>query len=153
MTDEIKSEIENRKKCRIRRDKTYNENTNEQYKTSKKLVKTLIKSAKVNHYKDRFQRCKLNKANIWNVINDVVPGKKNNVQNFNVETAENFNVFFANVGKNVFEEIQKSRNNKNKRNSNSSTIFPVIKQTIRLEFSLQTSASKRKCCYRYYTEP
>lgn len=112
MTEDIRNEMKNRNNLRRRRDLTFDEITNELYKISKKRVKSLIVQAKAAHSKARFEKCILDKENPWNVVRDIIPSKKVNV-NVNVEdplsTAEKFNSFFAEVGKNVFDEVCQRR--------------------------------------------
>ena len=110
MTEEIKVAITERDRLRTLRDHSYNEASNALYKLSKKQVKTLIKNAKVQHYRSKFQKCKASKGDIWDVIGEIVPSKKNvqtaTVFSDPVESAIVFNSFFSNVGKNVYEETQ-----------------------------------------------
>lgn len=126
MTEEIRKEMGKRNRLKQQLVNNHNEATYDIYKTSKKHVKILIKSAKVNHYRDKFDECKVNKNNIWKIINDIVPSKGKDGHDINVnnpiECADNFNNFFANVGRNVFEETQRSENSR-ARNLNSH--FPL----------------------------
>ena len=110
MTDEIKREMHRSEELRKRRDIMKNDDINEQYRISKKRVKSLIAKAKKESFHERFSKCNLRK---WDVIKDIIPNKKKTSKNLNsenhVETAEKFNIFFANVGKNVFNETRESR--------------------------------------------
>ena len=71
----------------------------------KKRVKSLIAKAKKEYFHERFSKCNLRK---WDVIKDIILNKKKTSKNLNsenhVETAEKFNIFSANVGKNVFNK-------------------------------------------------
>ena len=48
----------------------------------------------------------------WNIIKDIIPNAKNSSRDYEFldkETkTEEFNTFFANIGKNTFEQTQKS---------------------------------------------
>ena len=111
MTEEIKEESKNRNCLRKRFEITKDEATFEQYKKLKNHVRSLIRTAKANHYKCKFTKCKKDKSDIWNLIRDIVPCKSTATRNVNVidplESAETLNNFFANVGKNVFEEVRR----------------------------------------------
>ena len=109
ITQEIKMVMSNRDRLRSIRDKNYSAMAIENYRRSKGKVKLMIKNAKVNYFQKKFKECK----NIWNITDEIVPSKKKNKQvcSFNdaETTAENFNNYFSNVGRNFFLETQQSR--------------------------------------------
>ena len=106
MNTEIKQAMSNRDHLRIIRDLVGDQNSFEQYKQSKVKVKSMIQFAKTRYNQNQLR---LNKKKTWNVINKIVPNKKNGGRKSNLdnpeETSEKFNRFFANVGKNVYQEI------------------------------------------------
>ena len=119
MNDEIKKEMQNRNVLRQRREITNNDITNELYKLSKKRVKSLINKAKENYYNNKFIQCTTKNRNMWDIIKKIIPSKKHNSKQINTEnpreTANNFNSFFANVGKRVYLETRNSqRKNRNR---------------------------------------
>ena len=109
MTQEIKTEMDIRDTLKKDFDQSNNIDHYDAYNRSKKRVESLIRSARKNTCQRKFEECKRNKSNAWKVIDEIVP--RNCSRSVNVsdpaESAEKFNDFFANVGKNVFEEIRK----------------------------------------------
>lgn len=76
----------------------------------KKKVKHLINQAKHKYYHNQLSNSKNNPSSTWKIIKDIIPDKKNNpsTHTFSDEKAkaEEFNEFFANVGKNTFNKTQ-----------------------------------------------
>ncbi len=83
----------------------YNTALQEQYKHEKERVKTLIPECKVTY---NGKKCLDNKGNIsktWATIKEIVPACKNHSREYNFDDeskkANEFNVHFANVGRNL----------------------------------------------------
>ena len=105
--------MEKRNVLRQRREASNNDITNELYKISKKRVKSLINKAKQNFYNNKFAKCKTKNKNMWDVIKEIIPSKKQNSKGIATDnpskTADNFNSFFANVGKRVYLETRNTQ--------------------------------------------
>ncbi len=84
----------------------------EQFKNVKKQVKSLIQSAKEDYYQRELNNSKNSSTNKWNIIKEIIPHQKNSSEDYifldKEAKAKEFNNFFANIGKNTFELIQKS---------------------------------------------
>ncbi len=82
----------------------------DEYKAAKKRVKTLLKLRKNEYHNEQFANCSGNSAKTWKCIHKLIPTNKG--KNFvcdkeNVLTkVEDFNNFFADVGKNAFHKSQ-----------------------------------------------
>ncbi len=78
----------------------------------KKQVKSLIQSTKKKLLPERTHQQQNNSTEKWNIIKDIIPNAKNSSQDYvfldKRVKAEEFNTFFANIGKNTFELTQKS---------------------------------------------
>lgn len=92
-----------------------NEQLRETYKTLKKQVKTLLTKQKAEYHNKKFEENKGNSAAMWDVLRQLVPGTKRNSSLTNNDDtnskAEDFNNFFTNVGKNMFEKSQLQMSN------------------------------------------
>ena len=70
----------------------------------------MISTSKRNYYKEKFKKCKGNSSETWKTIQKIMPTKQNNKQisnnEQNKEKADEFNNFFANVGKEAFDRTQ-----------------------------------------------
>ncbi len=86
------------------------------------------------HYLNRLKESKGNVAVAWRIVGDIVPSKTNVSDTTfcdNAEQkAEEFNCFFANVGKSAYEETQVELSNENynnvtinNTNNNTNTLF------------------------------
>ena len=79
----------------------------------KNRVQKLIGTAKRDAHLADLQKAKNNPKLTWNILGNIVPHKKPK-KSFNyenpAETAESFNDFFANVGKNTYEEVMSEHN-------------------------------------------
>ena len=108
----------------------------QKYKTEKKRVKDRLYEAKKTHLHNKFTQSKGNSAQMWHNIREIIPDKKscNNVITDNIQDkAEEFNNFFANVGRKTFE---KCKNNLNS-NINISDNPRVINETDNNAFRLE----------------
>lgn len=112
-TDELKAVINNKNKIHndLRSDRK-NVLLLEQYRNAKKQVKSLIQSSKKEYYWKELNNNKNNSSSKWNIIKEIVPSTKSSSETYIFEDkdrkAEEFNTFFANVGKNTFEKTQES---------------------------------------------
>ncbi len=114
--DEVKQAIAN-KNCiqtQLKADR-YNVALQHRHKAEKNYVKALIRQSKTEHYHNQFYACKGNTAATWRVIKNIVPGKNEKSINHNFENkeekAEEFNNFFANIGKKTFKKTQHNLHN------------------------------------------
>ena len=92
----------------------------ERYKHLKKQTKSLICNAKKQYYHNKLSSTRGNTSATWNTVKDLIPNKRqpNNCSFDNaIMKAEEFNEFFANVGKNTFESTQISLHGNTTRNS------------------------------------
>ena len=87
----------------------------QQYRHEKKQVKLFIQSTKNEYYKNKLTNTRSNSSDTWNVIREIIPNHKNCSRGYILDDmkrkAEEFNYFFANVGKNTFELTQESLRN------------------------------------------
>ena len=111
------------------RDKLYNElkktNPNtERYRKTKinlrtynKILKRIIKFAKVNHFHTRFNNCKDNIKHTWSIIKEIMSHgvKASFPESFNANgksikdnqtIADEFNIYLSNIGKKLANDIQ-----------------------------------------------
>ncbi len=111
LTDEIVQLINERnvKQRNLKQDRL-NSNLQQEYKALKKQVKTMMSAAKKEYYNKEFHSSKGNTAAVWRLIREVVPSTKKTTNGNNIESSkiEEFNHFFANVGREAFENSQKS---------------------------------------------
>lgn len=97
------------------------ENTNEilrnQYKQKRKHVRDLVQTDRSKHFKYRFSNCKGNVPDKWKIVHEMIPNTNNNSHVLNYQDrkvkAEEFNEYFANVGKLAFEKSQRNLNANN----------------------------------------
>ena len=84
----------------------------EQFRNLKKQVRSLIQSTKKDYYLKELTNNKNNSTDKWNIIKEIIPNPKNSTEEYiftdKEAKAEEFNTFFANIGKNTFELTQKS---------------------------------------------
>ena len=120
MNDEIKKEMQNRNVLRQRIEKSNNDVTNELYRISKKRVKSLLIKAKEHYHNKKFMDCRAKNGNMWDLIKQIVPNKKQSTKGVNTEnpreTADNFNSFFATVGREVYLETSVAQRRSTNRN-------------------------------------
>ncbi len=88
----------------------HNADLQEQYKQEKKLVKTLTAECKARYYHDEFLNNKANISKTWKTIREIVPNRRNISNNSNfynvVDKHNEFNSYFASVGKSTYTKIQ-----------------------------------------------
>ena len=88
--------------------------TENNYRREKKRVKSMICSKKTNYFREEFTKCKGNIKGTWEVIRKIIPENKNSQTLFgntdvDVQTkADEFNKYFANIGKSTFEKSQEN---------------------------------------------
>ncbi len=101
--------IRNTTRVKLKSDR-HNADLQEQYKQEKKRVKTLTAECKARYYHNEFLNNKGNISKTWKTIREIVPNSKNisNNSNFDnvVDKANEFNSYFANVGKNTYTKTQ-----------------------------------------------
>lgn len=82
----------------------------EQYKREKKHIRTLIAEGKARHYNNKFQESRGNTSKTWRTIKEIIPNfaKNGNDHTFDadVNKANEYNVHFANIGKNTYQKTQ-----------------------------------------------
>ena len=96
-------------RSKLSRDRS-NTALNLQYVKEKKFVKSRIAVSKKEYYASKFNDSRGNSSAIWNLIKELVPNKKkdSDAQKFDdvLVKAEEFNNFFANVGKTTYNLTQ-----------------------------------------------
>ena len=111
ISDDIKKSIKDRDTLQkqLKLDRS-NVMVQEKYKDQKKLVKSNIHKAKALHFKKRFQECGNSSSKKWRIMKDLVPDRKKNSKTINFNDTntkvEEFNDFFANVGRKTYEKTQ-----------------------------------------------
>lgn len=132
MTNDLKLAIKNRNVIQKelknnRQDLTLQNN----YKNEKKKVKSMIQRTKINYFKEQFQNCKGDSSKTWNTIKTLIPNKNNSSKSFEfeetMEKAEEFNHFFAEVGKKAYDKTQENLNDENEAIIKTNTINSQIK--------------------------
>ena len=100
----------------------YNVVLQRQYKEQKKSVKLMIQTGKNFFYREKLDNCKHDIAETWKVIKSMNSDVKSNLMQENRDTilkkANDFNDYFANVGKNAFEKSQENFNDHQNFNDN-----------------------------------
>ena len=93
----------------------HNIQLNNEYKEEKKRVKDKLHKAKQTHFHNQFRLSKGNTSQMWRNIRDLVPNNKshNNISKDLNDKAEDFNNFFANVGRETFERCKNNSTNNN----------------------------------------
>ena len=81
-----------------------------QFKHSKKNVEKLISNSKRDHFKDKFHKSIGNSGATWKVVEEMIPGLRNNNKRVEfdnpMQKAEEFNEYFASVGESAFQKSQ-----------------------------------------------
>ena len=107
----LKNIIDNKNELKyiLKSDRT-NTSLNDQFKFAKQRVENLLRNAKKDHFKSKFEKSKGNSGATWKVVEEMIPGIRNNSKRVEHDEpllkAEEFNEYFANVGEVAF---QKSR--------------------------------------------
>jgi len=119
INENIKIAIEEREQIhKLLKQNRSSVNLQEEYKNKKKSVKLNIHRAKATHFKERFKECGNNSAKKWSVVKELIPGKKtgSGLNNFDdvKSKVDEFNEFFANVGKKTYEKTQENLANCNR---------------------------------------
>ena len=116
INDDIRSAmaIRNTLQWRLKLDRN-NVTLEEQYKNERNKVKSLLRNAEQEYYRDQLHNNKGNTAATWKIIKNIVPNKKStaniNLESENeLERAEEFNELFIDVGKRTFEKTQNNLN-------------------------------------------
>ena len=84
------------------------------YKCEKRTVKLMLSDKRKSYFKEEFSKCRGDIRGTWDVIKKIIPIKKESFDALNSMDvdpqikAENFNTYFANVGKCTFEKAQKN---------------------------------------------
>ncbi len=101
--------IRNTTRVKLKCDR-HNADLQEQYKQEKERVKTLSAECKARYYHNEFLNNKGNISKTWKTTREIVPDSKNISNNYNfdhvVDKANEFNSYFANVGKNAYTKTQ-----------------------------------------------
>ena len=105
---------------------------------SKKEVKQAIAKTKKEYYQNELKNSSNNIASTWNIVKNIVPSSKSKSSILPTDndktTADKFNGFFANVGKNTFEKTHTGDLNRSETTPpNPSTLFrpqPVDTNTV-----------------------
>ena len=108
ITEELREKIrEKNDMLKILKLNRLDETLNNEFKQKKRHTSFLTHKAKANHNKVKIMNSKSDKER-WNIINQCVPRKgKSKLQFDNPKTkADEFNHFFANVGRNTYEKTQ-----------------------------------------------
>lgn len=113
ITDDIKQSMQSRNIAQqTLKDDRSNIFLQNQYKSAKRRVKQQIRNGKKKYFRDKLSEAKGDSKATWKAVRELVPKTKINAQNSNYENvqekAEEFNQFFANVGKNAFEKSQEN---------------------------------------------
>ena len=102
----IKNAIEERDNIRDRLKKGENSLLRELYREKKRMVRTEIYRNKAQYFKDQFQNSQKDIGKTWKITKTLIPNKKlqsnkNQFENMS-EKVEEFNQYFANVGRETY---------------------------------------------------
>ena len=84
----------------------------------------MLSEKKRDHFRDEFSKCKGNIKGTWNIINRIIPNNKecigqlDNLNENAQQKADDFNKYFANIGKNIYKKPQENNNSINQPLSN-----------------------------------
>ena len=82
------------------------------YKREKSHVNEMLSEKKKHYFREEFSKCKGDIKGTWNVINRIIPINKKCSGQLNIlgendqQKANDFNEYFANIGKNMYEKSQ-----------------------------------------------
>ena len=111
ITADLKESIKNKNKVK----KEFKSDGNNialesKYRNIKKKVRAVIKNSNNNYFKKQFRNCKGNISKTWKTVKILIPNKNGNSKEMEFKDSERkaneFNHFFASVGKNTFEKTQ-----------------------------------------------
>ena len=105
------------------------------YKEKKKKVRESIHRGKAKYFRDKLKDSKKDTSKIWKTVKELVPRKSNNsnVHSFSdiQNKVEEFNEFFASVGKNTYERTQANLRNSNTPIQNDVATSPEVNDRFR----------------------
>lgn len=113
MTNEIREAIKARNESQnILKANRLNPTLQNKYRELKKRAKQILNKTKKEYYHSKLINSKQNIASTWRFVKEVIPPAKTKSNTCVIENeqtkAEEFNTFFANVGKNTFENTQRA---------------------------------------------
>ena len=84
----------------------------QQYREKKNFVKTLLEISKKDHHREEFIKCKKDVSRKWKILDRMTPKTNKDLPQLpdknEKEKAEEFNSFFASVGKKAFDKSQEN---------------------------------------------
>lgn len=101
--------------------------TENNYKREKKRVKSMMSDNKKKYFREEFTKCKGNIKGTWDVIKRIIPENKTsrrslgNMDGDVQKKAEEFNKYFATIGKSTFDKSQENTQNANQVHDNQPT--------------------------------
>ena len=119
--EDLRQAIQNRNDMRkkLKSDRS-NLDLQQQFSNETKLVKSRIAAAKKEYCMNRIKECRGDSSATWKIIKEIVPNQKSGSNNqeshFNdniQEKVEEFNNFFANIGKTTYDLTQQALDNNN----------------------------------------
>ena len=113
----IDSEVKEEMKRRIDLQRQFkanrqNSDIERAYKREKSHVNEMVIEKKKHYFREEFSKCKGDIKGTWNVIDKIIPinkkcsGQLNNLGENDQQKANDFNEYFANIGKNMYEKSQ-----------------------------------------------
>ena len=150
ITDDLKALMQERNNVQqnLKRDRN-NLSLQDRYKTLKKQVRKILRQTKSEYYNNKLEENRGDSATTWSILRELVPNNKNKSNPISTKDeseilrkVEEYNTFFANVGKSTFEKSQQNvrssettplRDNNHRCCPNASTKFrpqPVDNDTI-----------------------
>ncbi len=137
ITNEIREIMKARNEAQtILKNDRLNPTLQNHYKELKKRVKKLLNKTKKEYYHNQLSNSKNNIAATWKIVKDAIPPSKTKSNTCIIEDeqnkAEEFNTFFANVGKNTYDKTQHSlqdrqQPNEDERESNIDSLTPLFR--------------------------
>ena len=102
------------------------------YKEARRSVKQLVKNAECDHIRTEVQSHKDNPGSLWKIINTCIPSKEKETPVYSRDTelvANDFNQFFASVGRNAAQTAAQLAIDKNINISDTSLFSPPTTRT------------------------
>ena len=115
INDDLKLEMIERNEIQKRlKEDRFNEDLNSEYKQKKKQVSSRISTARASYFKDEIMKSN-SRNDTWKIMKKIVPTKKQTKIEFDnpKDKADQFNNFFASVGKNTYKKTQDILNDHN----------------------------------------
>lgn len=122
ITQDIKSAISERDRIHNQLKNNENDNLRNAYKEKKRSVRSDINKFKAEYFHKKYQNCYNDVRKTWRVTKSLIPNARNNSPEHTfdniINKAEEFNDYFAKVGREAYNATQRSVNQQERANVN-----------------------------------